>query len=183
MEKFTNPWETRKQELTQLVETYRNNAPLETFYEKIVSDYKKATSGMLDSKEERSEAIQRYSEMKKRNVLFVETLPEFRYVLTLLKKDGVPVNSVVAHENAHGNVTDIVGNTHTGYSIEFIKNLDGDIDYSFESHQTSNAATTEEALDREEKIMRAPEDYGDKMSESDKTNLARIQEIKKLFES
>jgi hypothetical protein len=177
MEKFTNPWETRKLELSRLVSKYQQQALLDYVYEEAEREYKEVAEGSYRGPLLNNEVIKKYQEIKDRVLLQVETLPEFNYILSLLKKPGIDVSTIAAHENAHANVADVEGAEHGGYNVVFLKDLDGDPVYIFQARvgYPLELLMSENLDEVRKKIIQAPEKYGETLSESDKEDLERIK--------
>lgn len=95
-------------------------------------------------------------------------LGDFREALTLIEQSKEYVDDLVEHENAHANVAEREGVPFEGYWIVFLKNDEGGI-YpqpmaKFDDSLNDPDENMKEIL---KKILRAPEEYGNKLSKAD----------------
>lgn len=105
----------------------------------------------------------------------VETLSEARRVMGILGLDAHFIVDTMAHENAHGNRAEQLGSEHLGYQFLLIKNSDG----NFIVGPKAIIVIPDEWDKERQKIvhsetLRAPADYGNEMSESDKEALKQL---------
>ncbi len=107
----------------------------------------------------------------------VETLPEFRILLELVfGVDSPDVQNALEHENAHANVVQQEGAIFTGYSLLVAK--DGE-EYNFlpgTDYETPKRWSVKKREDVYERILNAPNKYGNELSESDRIRLSKLEE-------
>ncbi len=112
--------------------------------------------------------------------VIVQSLAEFRILVskTIGKFNTNNVDRVIAHENAHANVIEAEGAHFLGYRLLVVKN---DVTGSSFSYRPGVKYDSPEDWDTERKqkasinILSAPEDYGDRLSDSDQERLDRLK--------
>lgn len=109
----------------------------------------------------------------------VTTLWEFKFVLEQIFSRKDQVDHMLSHENAHGNMAEIVGATHTGYCICFSKGPKGFI-FNIYTELWYPESWRDKNLDLKIKIYGAPGEYGNTISNSD---FERIEKLKKQLQS
>lgn len=112
----------------------------------------------------------------KQSTVIVETLLEFKMLMEKMGKNYYIIRSVIEHENAHSNKASSLEAIHGGYSVIVSKNERGGFSYQ----PTALTGTKEEWSDRKKietniKIASAPEEYGDRMSDSDYEQVAKMK--------
>lgn len=102
----------------------------------------------------------------------VATLNEFRWALEMLSNyEGLDylnkekIDKIIAHENAHSNKSEMLGANHDYYSIPIFK----DNNIYILRHLSTVISNLNDKNYKEDliKILEAPDEYGEKMSESD----------------
>lgn len=102
----------------------------------------------------------------------VTTLNEFRWALEMLSNykgldylDKERIDRIIAHENAHSNKAEMLGADHNCYSIPILK----DNNVYILRHLSTVISNIDDKNYKEDliKILEAPDEYGEKMSESD----------------
>ena len=107
----------------------------------------------------------------------VDTLLEFKILMEKTSKNYYIIRSVIEHENAHSNKASSLEVIHGGYSVLVLKNKEGVFSYL----PTARTKPQENWDDKRKietniKIGRAPEEYGNRMSDGDKENVAKLRE-------
>ncbi len=104
--------------------------------------------------------------------IVVNTLYEARRAMELIGFDQDSLIDILSHENAHANKAMQVGANFGGYKFVLVKDMDGGLlihpmavislpeDWNYEKRR-----------ELESQIIRAPDEYGNKMSEGDKEEL------------
>ncbi len=171
-------WSTRKLELDRQLYFLREKCISENDYSKLqnIFDEVEGNTDLLDEEDlGNAEDIKKTLE---ESTLTVKTLPELRYVLEQLKIPNEAVEDTLAHENAHGNVTQKLGARHLGYKLLFMKNGEGKL--SFIPQASLYIPEEDEGWSKEKQsivnyqVIRAPADYGNELSQSDIEKLKGI---------
>lgn len=125
----------------------------------------------------RSKQIDALRETLRNSSVTVETLPEFRALLELVfGVDSPDVQETLAHENAHANVVQQENAIFTGYSLLVAK--DGE-EYNFlpgTDYETPKGWSVKKRTEVYGKILNAPDEYGNELSETDKLRLSKLEE-------
>lgn len=111
--------------------------------------------------------------------VIVQSLQEFRILIskTIGKLDAGNIDRIVAHENAHANVVQSEGAHFSGYRLLVVKDsTNGSFSYrpgvKYDPPEDWDAERRQKA---QINILSAPEDYGDRLSGSDKERLDRLR--------
>ena len=106
----------------------------------------------------------------------VETLTEARRVMGILGFDPHSIIDTLSHENAHGNKAEELGAKHLGYKFVLIKSANGGFLVQPQAMTyIPDEWDKEKQNDTEMKILQAPEEYGNEMSQSDKNYLEDLK--------
>ncbi len=114
----------------------------------------------------------------------VDTIPEYTEMLTQIsRKYGLSeewARDLLAHENAHANVSEQLGYDQIGYGTFFLSNDEGVLEsiQPAHIHEEPNAWKAFEVIENGIKTLEAPQEYGNEMSEADiseRDELARIR--------
>ena len=103
--------------------------------------------------------------------IHVKTLPEFKMVL---EKIGMPYDNLIdtlEHENAHANKAEELGALHEKYAILCIKYKDGYGYIPQAGIYIPDEWTNEKQMHVKNKIISAPEEYGNYLSQDDLEDL------------
>jgi hypothetical protein len=166
-----------------------NNVTIEKIREDIKARLQKASKHPVDLKELKE--LERSGWFEQNNIEELEacavahTLPEFqimvRELAIMYPGVGKLMDEVnwVAHENAHMNVAEATGHEILGYGIIFFSEGDPALS-QWGIHPCSWTKSNiswgpEEILEKRIKVVNAPAEYGDKLSESDKRGIAKLQ--------
>ena len=119
----------------------------------------------------------------------VDNIAEFEIMLEILSdKFGSQhgwVENYLAHENAHGNVAEATGHDWVGYSTVFIKDNNNELTGIQPLNFTKSKPEwgPKEMLTKKIQVTEAPEKYGDKLSDGDKSELDwERQKLEKIEE-
>jgi hypothetical protein len=128
------------------------------------------------------EEIEKIDKKILENMVTVKTLIEFQILMNKLEKNYYVVNGTVLHENAHANKAESIGGTHGGYSIWVFKSekKDGYIYQPYAHTDIPEYWPKHRKLEANIKIVSAPEEYGDRMSDGDEE---RLEDLKKELEN
>ena len=105
----------------------------------------------------------------------VSTLPEARRTMEILGFDADNLVDTLSHENAHANKAEQLGANHTGYNFIITETKDGRYEVGPQAvTSTPDDWLAEHKRHVEAQILQAPDEYGNKMSDSDKQKLKEI---------
>ncbi|MFH1608426.1 MAG: hypothetical protein ABH951_00200 [Patescibacteria group bacterium] len=170
-----NNWEIRKLEIERQVEYLKNNCMGEeerNNLTKILEEYSTKADSLS---ERRLDIALTWKKKIEKSTLTMQTLPELRYALEVMKLSKEVIEDTLAHENAHGNKADELGARHLGYKLTFAKSKNGGICFfpmaELYIPEEDEGWTKEKQKRVDEEITRAPEIYGNELSDSDKEKL------------
>lgn len=110
-----------------------------------------------------------FRERLNQSSIIVDTLPEARRVMELLGFDDYSLIDTLSHENAHANKATQVGARFEGYRFALVKDTQGYLlVYPMAITSIPEDWDYKKRKKRDSQIIRAPEEYGHRMSEGDK---------------
>lgn len=190
MEQFS--LEKTREDIVRKIEQAINNPISENRLGEIENELKLFTDKFIETGNRTEEQLgveKKLEEEIFKSSAIVGNITEFRIMLDYLsEKFGSEhrwVENYLAHENAHANVAENTGHEFVGYATVFIKdesnNLVGIQPLNFTKPQLEWGP--EEMLRKGIKTTEAPEKYGDKLSDGDKSDLALSkQRLEKIEE-
>jgi len=181
--------EKMKQEIAQKIEIAMTHPLSEERMESLDNELRTIKSRFVKEKVKDELTKKRENEIEKeilQSSVYVKTIVEFREVLMQLgDRFGHAHNWIgkfLAHENAHANVSEQTGHDEGGYAVIFIKDDTGSLSHIQPLYISRPSASwgPQEMLLKEIEVLRAPEVYGDKLSESDKQDIESSEELLKI---
>jgi len=180
MENFLNNTEFLKNaeaKIQQKVSLAKERALTEKEYEE-VSEAEYEMQSIQNKRELTDKEVFHYHQFrdKMNNAsIEVETLTEARRVMGILGFDAHSIIDTLAHENAHGNKAEQLGANHHGYSFTLSETADGKFAVQPQAITSiPDEWSTKKANEVDAQILQAPDEYGNKMSDSDKKKLEEI---------
>lgn len=182
MENFLNNTEFLKNaeaKIQQKVSLAKERALTEKEYEE-VSEAEYEMQSIQNKRELTDKEVFHYHQFrdKMNNAsIEVETLTEARRVMGILGFDAHSIVDTLSHENAHGNKAEELGAKHLGYKFVLIKSVNGGFIVQPQAMTyIPDEWSKEKQNDTEAKILSAPEEYGNEMSESDRNYLKDLKQ-------
>jgi len=126
------------------------------------------------NEEQYREAVEKGFDLTDATV-FVDTLTEARIAMEILGFDEDSLVDTLSHENAHGNKAQQLGAKHDGYKFVLIRGNNG----GFRVQPQARVYIPDE-WDKEKQnsvlleIIKAPEEYGNSVSDHDKHDLEKL---------
>ena len=180
MEQFPNPTKLPEQIEAQLQQkiSFAKEHALTHEAEQEISEKKfemEAISSQRELTDEEVELFYSFREKMNDATTRVETLPEARRVMEVLGFNEADLIDTLAHENAHGNKAEQLGANHHGYSFTLSETADGKFAVQPQAITSiPDEWSTKKANEVDAQILQAPDEYGNKMSDSDKKKLEEI---------
>ena len=109
------------------------------------------------------------------STITVKTLPEYRRAMELLGYNHDDLIDTLAHENAHANTAERLGARHDGYNL-LLKKAEAGIHILPQAFiYIPDEWDTKKQIEVHEKIVRAPEEYGNTLSPGDIKDLSKLK--------
>ncbi len=172
-----NSFEKIDSDIDQKLETAKQNALPKEEALKMMNKISELSKVPNTTDPEVEKEITRLEEMIDKSSVIVDTISEFKILIEKTLSNTERVYQLLNHENAHANMTEIVGAVHKGYGLHVYKEKDGRIFFLPYTHMEYPAGWNEKEINQARiEIYSAPEKYGDKLSQSDSE---RIEELRK----
>ncbi len=113
-------------------------------------------------------------ELIKKATITVNNLYEFKLLMEILEINDETINDTLSHENAHANKATIIGVEHLNYNLAIF--IEGN-DYVYQPYTGlgyPDEWSPEKIKEMRKKIIKAPEEYNNKLSPIDKERLGNL---------